>query len=322
MRRWRQVASEDRVGQGGSHTRIIEGFQARADLGEALCHKCIRSFGSIGYSAPMQALSREGDCPFELINPRGDPRFLVICDHASNALPSGYGSLGLDAREFSRHIAYDIGAGAVARRLADKLDCPVVLARFSRLLIDLNRGADDPTLVMKLSDGAIIPANRDVDAFRGAAEFARRLKDFYEPYHAAVTGALERAKARGAVPAIFSIHSFTPIWRGIARPWHAGILWDKDDRLPMPLLEGLRGEPGLVVGDNEPYSGALKGDCLYRHGTRNGLPHALVEIRQDLIDDARGQEEWAARLARLVPLIAANADLSAVRHYGSRTDNR
>lgn len=270
----------------------------------------------------MQALSREGDCPFELINPEGDPRFLVICDHASNALPPGYGSLGLDAHEFSRHIAYDIGAGAVARRLAKELDCPAVLARFSRLLIDLNRGADDPTLVMKLSDGAIIPANRDVDAFQNAAEFTRRLTDFYEPYHAAVAGALEGARSRGAVPAILSIHSFTPVWRGVARPWHVGILWDKDDRLPRPLLEGLRGEPGLVVGDNEPYSGELKGDCLYRHGTRNGLPHALVEIRQDLIGDLRGQEEWAGHLARLALPIAANGDVSAVRHYGSRADNK
>src|SRR3546814_7535491 len=139
------------------------------------------------------------------------------------------------------------------------------------------RWAYDPTLVMKLSDGAIIPANLDVDAFLGAAEFTRRLKDFYEPYHAAVASALARARAGGAVPAILSIHSFTPVWRGVARPWHVGILWDKDDRLPVPLLEGLRGEPGLVVGDNEPYSGELKGDCLYRHGTRNGLPHALVE---------------------------------------------
>jgi predicted N-formylglutamate amidohydrolase len=265
-------------------------------------------------------MSREGDLPFELINPEGEPRFLVICDHASNALPPGYGSLGLNAGEFSRHIAYDIGAGAVSRLLADKLGCPAVLARFSRLLIDLNRGADDPTLVMKLSDGAIIPANRNVDAFQDAAEFAHRLAHFYEPYHAAVAGAVSRARAAGAVPAILSIHSFTPVWRGKARPWHAGILWDRDDRLPMPLLQALRQEPGLVIGDNEPYSGELKGDCLYRHGTQNGLPHALVEIRQDLIADARGQEEWADRLARLIARIAVLPALHEIRHYGSHAD--
>ena len=270
----------------------------------------------------MQALSREGDLSsFELVNPDGDPGFLVICDHASNALPPGYGSLGLDAAEFSRHIAHDIGAGAVSRGLAARLGCPAVLARFSRLLIDLNRGADDPTLVMKLSDGAIIPANRDVDAFQDKAEFARRLTQFHEPYHAAVAGAISRARAGGAAPAILSIHSFTPVWRGAPRPWHVGILWDRDDRLPAPLLEGLRREPGLVVGDNEPYSGELKGDCLYRHGTRNGLPHALVEIRQDLVADARGQEEWAERLARLARRIASERpDMRDVRHYGSRAD--
>jgi predicted N-formylglutamate amidohydrolase len=270
----------------------------------------------------MQALSREGDLPFELINAEGDPRFLVVCDHASNALPPGYGSLGLDAGEFSRHIAYDIGAGPVARLLAAKFGCPAVLARFSRLLIDLNRGADDPTLVMKLSDGAIIPANRDVDSFQNAGEFERRLTEFHEPYHAAVAGAIARALAGGAVPAILSIHSFTPVWRGVPRPWHAGILWDRDDRLPAPLLEGLRAEPGLVIGDNEPYSGELKGDCLYRHGTRNGLAHALVEIRQDLIADARGQEEWADRLARLVTRIAADKKLHEIRHYGSGADRQ
>jgi predicted N-formylglutamate amidohydrolase len=264
----------------------------------------------------MQTLSSEGN-PFEHVNPGGDPDWLVICDHASNALPPGYGSLGLAAGEFARHIAYDIGAGAVARLLAGKLGCPAVLARYSRLLIDLNRGADDPTLVMKLSDGAIIPANRDVDAFQDVAEFERRLARFYEPYHAAVAGAIARAQAEGAVPVILSIHSFTPVWRGVPRPWHVGILWDRDDRLPGPLLEGLRAETGLVVGDNEPYSGELKGDCLYRHGTQNGLPHALVEIRQDLIADIRGQEEWATRLARLVRAASRLPGLREVRRHGS-----
>ncbi|HEX7777247.1 MAG TPA: N-formylglutamate amidohydrolase [Parvibaculum sp.] len=258
---------------------------------------------------------------FEMLNPGGDPGFLVVCDHASNALPPGYGSLGLAAAEFERHIAYDIGAAGVSRRLAGRLGCPAILARFSRLLIDLNRGADDPTLVMKLSDGAIIPANRDVDPFQNAAEFKRRLTAFHEPYHAAVAAAIARAQAAGAVPAILSIHSFTPVWKGRARPWHAGILWDRDDRLPVPLLQALRAKTGLVVGDNEPYSGELKGDCLYRHGTANGLPHVLIELRQDLISDERGQAEWADRIAALVPPIAAAPGVRMLRHYGSHTDD-
>ena len=262
--------------------------------------------------------------PFEIhnadIEAGRDPGFLVICDHASNALPEGYGSLGLEASAFSRHIAYDIGAAEVARRLSDALNSPAILARYSRLLIDLNRGADDPTLVMKLSDGAIIPANRDVDAFQDRHEFLHRLTEYYEPYHAAIAGALDRAQAAGAVPIILSIHSFTPVWRGKQRPWHTGILWDRDDRMSGFLIERLRSEPDLVVGDNEPYSGELIGDCLYRHGTRNGLPHVLVEIRQDLISSTEGQAEWAARLATLVVEAASQPHMREIRYFGSRTD--
>ena len=246
--------------------------------------------------------------------------FLVVCDHASNALPDGYGSLGLAQAEFSRHIAYDIGAAEVSRGLALALNCPAVLARYSRLLIDLNRGADDPTLVMKLSDGAIIPANRLVDAFQGKAEFQHRLETYYEPYHAAIAETLARIRAGGYVPVILSIHSFTPSWRGVARKWHTGILWDRDDRLPNLMLEKLRNEQGLVVGDNEPYSGALKGDCLYRHGTLNGYPHVLVEIRQDLIAESQGQAEWVARLARMVGEAMLEPYMHEISYYGSATD--
>lgn len=258
--------------------------------------------------------------PFELINPQGDSGFLIVCDHASNALPEGYGTLGLAEAEFRRHIAYDIGAGAVSRALAGHLGCPAILARYSRLLVDLNRGADDPTLVMKLSDGAIVPGNRDVDPFRNETEFEHRLRHFYLPYHEAIEAAIERARRRGATPAIVSIHSFTPSWRGMARPWQVGMLWDRDDRLPARLLASLRLEPGLVVGDNEPYSGRLKGDCLYRHGTTNGLAHALVELRQDLIADEAGQREWAARLAALLHEAREANGMNDIRHYGSHTD--
>tara|TARA_R110000824_G_scaffold390760_3_gene587529 strand:+ start:11157 stop:11945 length:789 start_codon:yes stop_codon:yes gene_type:complete len=261
--------------------------------------------------------------PYEIYNETAEVAsgYLVICDHASNALPEGYGTLGLAEEEFTRHIAYDIGAAEVAKGLAKALSCRAVLARYSRLLIDLNRGADDPTLVMKLSDGAIIPANRDVDAFQDVAEFEQRMDDFHAPYHAAIASELSKAQAAGVVPCILSIHSFTPYWRGRAREWHGGILWDKDDRLPKPLLEALRKEPGLIIGDNEPYTGALKNDCLYKHGTLNGLPHVLIEIRQDLIDNAQGQAEWVERLARLVGEVVDAPHMHEIRHYGSRTDS-
>ncbi|MBV9550024.1 MAG: N-formylglutamate amidohydrolase [Alphaproteobacteria bacterium] len=200
---------------------------------------------------------------------------LLLCDHASAALPERYGRLGLDPALFETHIAYDIGAADVTRALAARFGAAAVLGRWSRLLIDLNRGEDDPTLVMKLSDGSIIPGNREV----GPQEVARRIRDFHAPYHSAITAELDRI---GPKAAIISIHSFTPSWRGKPRPWEVGVLWDKDRRLAGPLMTRLA-QHAFVWGDNEPYSGALENDCLNRHGTRRGVPHVLVEIRQDLI---------------------------------------
>ena len=231
----------------------------------------------------------------ELIRREGDPALLLLCDHASNHIPSGYGFLGLSEGDLSRHIAFDIGARGLTLALSDLFEAPAVLSAVSRLVIDPNRGEDDPTLVMKLYDGAIIPGNRGADA----AEMATRLRTIYRPYHEAVSRALDRAEDEGAVPSIVSIHSFTPQLRGRAqRPWHVGVLWDQDDRIAGPLLERLRAEDELIVGDNEPYSGRLRGDCMWRHGTCRGLPHVLIEVRNDLIADAAGQAAWAALLGR------------------------
>ena len=224
--------------------------------------------------------------PFERISGTGP--LLFVCDHASNALPEAYGTLGLDASAFATHIAYDIGAAEVTRALAAAYGAPAILARWSRLLIDLNRGADDPTLVMKLSDGSIIPGNRNADA----AEIAKRLAEFHAPYHAAIED--ERAQM-GGVPVLISMHSFTPVWKNFRRPWEVGVLWDRDGRLALPLLEGLQ-RAGFNVGNNEPYSGELENDCLYAHGTMNGLPHVLIEIRQDLIATPQEARAFALRL--------------------------
>lgn len=229
----------------------------------------------------------------------GDPAsgLVILCDHARGALPSRYGSLGLPASEFERHIAYDIGAEAVALGLSERLGCPAVLAGFSRLLIDPNRAEDDPTLIMRLSDGTVVPGNAGVDE----AERLLRLEKFYRPYHEAVARMLERSLAAGNPPAVLSIHSFTPFWKGVPRPWHAGVLWKSDPRFAQPLLDLLRREPRLVIGDNEPYSGGLEGDTLDVHATRRGLPDALIEIRQDLVSDPGGVGEWVDRLARILP---------------------
>jgi predicted N-formylglutamate amidohydrolase len=231
----------------------------------------------------------------------GDPasRLLFLCDHASNALPDG--ALGLDPMLLATHIAHDIGAAAVTRTLAAAYKAPAFLGVWSRLLIDFNRGADDPTIVMKLSDGSIIPGNRQA----GAEEVGRRIAAFHAPYHAAIAAALDRMGSRAVV---ISMHSFTPAWKGRARPWEMGVLYDRDRRLADPLMARLK-EAGFAVGDNEPYSGALEGDTLYQHGTLRGLPHALIEIRQDLIGRDEAAEAFAGRLKPV--LDAALRDLAA-----------
>jgi len=230
-------------------------------------------------------------------------RLLLLCEHASAALPQGYDRLGLAPALFETHIAYDIGAAQVTRALAGHFGAAAVLGRWSRLLVDLNRGADDPTLVMKLSDGSVIPGNREA----GPEEIARRIGDFHAPYHAAVSAELDRL---GAGAAIVSIHSFTPVWKGQPRPWEVGVLWDKDRRLAGPLMSRLS-QHAFVWGDNEPYSGALENDSLNRHGTRRGLAHVLVEIRQDLIGTDADAQSFAHKLSFV--LSAALADMERAR---------
>ena len=242
---------------------------------------------------------------------------LILVDHASNRMPPEYGNLGLPPAELERHIAYDIGAGPLARSLAERFGAPSILTRFSRLLIDPNRGEDDPTLVMRLSDGAVVPGNARVDG----AEIQRRISRFYEPYHRVVAETLDSMIAAGGPPAVLAIHSYTPIWKGAPRPWHAGILWDRDPRMALPLLQALREEPGLRVGDNEPYLGSLKGDTMYRHGTCRGLPHVLLEVRNDLIAAPAGVLEWADRLEPVLRGILADQSLYEIRHYGSASDD-
>ena len=176
----------------------------------------------------------------------------------------------------------------MTRALAGLYAAPAFLGGWSRLLIDLNRGADDPTIVMKLSDGSVIPGNAHADA----AEVARRIAAFHAPYHGAIAAALD---SMGPDAVVISIHSFTPAWKGRPRPWEVGVLYDRDRRLADPLMRRLS-EAGFTVGDNEPYSGALEGDTLYQHGTLRGLPHALIEIRQDLIASEEAAQAFAIRL--------------------------
>ena len=229
---------------------------------------------------------------YEIRNAAAAHNLLFLCDHAANAVPAELGTLGLSPEDFQAHIAYDIGAAPLTRALADRFAAPAILARWSRLLIDLNRGADDPTVVMKLSDGRIIPGNRQLDRPGVLA----RVAHYHAPYHERIAAEIAVAREKSIVPVLVSMHSFTPIWRGKTRSWHIGILWDRDGRLASALMARLAREGDIIVGDNEPYSGALENDCLYRHGTMNGLPHVLIEVRQDLIADESGILRWAARL--------------------------
>ncbi len=255
--------------------------------------------------------------PWLLIDGDYSAGMILLADHARNALPAGYGTLGLDRRQLERHIAYDIGVENVTRGMARQLGVPAVLCGFSRLLIDPNRGEDDPTLIRQLYDGAVIAGNYPLDH----EERERRLENWYRPYSNAVAGAVAKvAEASGMPPLIVSIHSFTPIMQGIARPWHVSLLWDTDDRVMRLLQQMLSRDGDLLVGDNEPYDGALKGDTMYRHATKNGYPHVLIEIRQDLIATEAGAADWAARLADALGDINTRTDVHVQQHFPSRSD--
>ena len=233
---------------------------------------------------------------YEIIGEARPGRWLVTCDHASNAVPDwvGGGDLGISAADMGRHIAWDVGARGLALALGAALDSPVILSCFSRLVIDPNRGEEDPTLVMRLYDGTIIPANRHADA----VEVERRLMLLHRPYH----DALARLAARRQDTVLLAVHSFTPQLNGRApRPWHVGVLHSPlDDRLSRALLVRLAGQGDLCLGDNEPYNGHLPGDAVDRHGLQAGRHNTLIEVRNDLIADDAGQAAWADLLAPLL----------------------
>ncbi|UEM19979.1 N-formylglutamate amidohydrolase [Skermanella mucosa] len=254
-----------------------------------------------GDPPPVTVLNREGRAPV-----------LLLCDHASNAMPASLGTLGLDDAALSRHIAYDIGAADVTRALVERWDAAAVLSGYSRLIIDLNRDLDDPTSIPVISDGVVVPGNRALDP----AEAAQRVDGLFWPYHSTAAAEIDRLRGRGQVPAVVSIHSFTPVMNGIERPWHIGILWDRDPRMPVPVMERLRADARLVVGDNEPYTGkGTEGSTIDRHAVVPGLPHLLVEIRQDLIDTRHGAAEWAGILGEALDEVLADPTLYRIQHF-------
>lgn len=233
--------------------------------------------------------------PYRHIDRSGDSDILILCDHASNAVPPfvGGGDLGLSPDDMGRHIAYDIGAAGVSLALARMLDASILMSNFSRLVIDPNRGEDDPTLIMRLYDGSVIPENRALTA----EQKQMRLDQCYRPYHDKIEAALAPVRA----PVLVSIHSFTRqlIGRPV-RPWHIGVLYASDTRLALPLMQQISECGDICLGDNEPYHGAIVGDTMDRHAVRHGRLHVLIEVRNDLVETEAGQIHWAGRLAPMI----------------------
>ncbi|MBL6958601.1 MAG: N-formylglutamate amidohydrolase [Rhodospirillales bacterium] len=249
--------------------------------------------------------------PYEVINEDGSAPLLLICDHASRAVPKVLGSLGLTADAFDKHIAYDIGAADVTRLLAEKLDACAILSGYSRLLIDINRQTGDPQSIPEASDGITIAGNQNLSE----ADLVARAETFHEPYHHAITNALAHLWRRGPAPALFSIHSFTPSFGGEDRLWDIGVLWNRDPRMAVPLIEKLRAHPDLHVGDNEPYSGREIAYSIDLHAGAGGLPNCAVEIRQDHVETPAETERWADLLAEALGEIMAMDSLHRVEHF-------
>ncbi len=264
-------------------------------------------------TAPEQTgcrlLDRDEPPPVSILNETGSAQVLLVGDHVSNRVPRALDSLGLATPVLGKHLAYDIGTRKLITYLSQHLDAPAVLAGYSRLVVDLNRSLEDPTVIPEVSDGIPIPGNRGLSR----AQRAQRIHCFYTPYRTAIDHMLHRIRARGIVPAFISIHSFA---RQLAadrrhRPWQIGLMWDKDPRIPVPLLERLRAHPdNLTVGDNEPYSGKHAADyTIDHHAEATGLPHVSIETRQDLVDTEDGAERWAVILEESLRDILADPGL-------------
>ena len=230
-------------------------------------------------------------------NPQGRSPILLICEHASNRLPTRYGTLGLGSVELESHIAWDPGALGVARELSRLIDAPLIHATVSRLVLDLNREPSAPDSIWTLSEHTTIPGNLDLDE----TERALRVREVYEAFHNAVDAFANARQAAGELRAVVSIHSFTPVYRDVQRPWQIGLIFDRDERFARSVEAGLRQDPALIVGMNEPYSPADRVfHTLERHAERRGLPPLMIEIRNDLIRTEDGQASWAHRLAPLL----------------------
>jgi predicted N-formylglutamate amidohydrolase len=249
----------------------------------------------------MHLLSPDEPPPIIVLREDAASPFLIACEHAGARIPRRLGDLGLPASDLTRHIAWDIGAGAVSSLLGEALGATTTLQTYSRLVIDCNRSPEVASSIVEVSEDTPIPGNIGL----GAEDRQARLAAIFTPYHDRLAALLDARARVGRPTLLIAMHSFTPVYKGERRHWHAGVLYNRDPRLARPLLDLLRAEGDLIVGDNEPYFVAdLTDYTVPVHGERRGLPHVELEIRQDLIADAAGQRAWAMRLARLLPQAA------------------
>ena len=254
---------------------------------------------------PSDLLAADEPPPFRILGQGTRQPLLWVCDHASAFIPRSLNCLGLDNAVLARHIAWDIGIAEVTERLIERLGGVGVFSHFSRLIIDPNRDLADPTSIPQISDGVIVPGNRGLSP----ADRRQRVESFFAPYHAALSRTIEQLLSEGIVPAVISMHSFTPVMKGVERPWEIGILWNEDGRIPLPLIARLTAQ-GCVVGDNQPYSGKNDhGYSVHEQAEKRRLPHVLIELRQDLIDTHHGAAEWADRLGDALEEVLSDREI-------------
>jgi predicted N-formylglutamate amidohydrolase len=227
----------------------------------------------------------------------GDGPFLVVCEHAANRIPRSLGSLGLQPTDRNRHIAWDLGAIDVAEGIACRLNGTLVVQRYSRLVVDCNRDPMLPDAITTFSEDTAIPGNIGLDE----RDRGRRLAEVWTPFHDAVDRLVSDRIVERRPTALVTVHSFTPVYRGVSRPWHVGIISTDERELAEGALDALRRDPALIVGDNEPYSAKDNVDyTIRRHGRDRGLPHVMIEIRNDIVGDKGGRRHWAEKLASIL----------------------
>jgi predicted N-formylglutamate amidohydrolase len=247
---------------------------------------------------PKSLLAADEPAPVTVHNEKGPSPFLIVADHAGNFMPRALGRLGLPESDCEAHIAWDIGIAAVSRLVADALDATLVQQNYSRLIIDCNRAPGSETSISEISELISVPGNIGLSEGQKAA----RVREIFRPYHDRIETELDRRRRAGRPTALIAMHSFAPVFMGAARPWHVGVLYNRDPRFAHLLMALLKREEGLVVGDNEPYSVTDASDyTIPVHGERRDLHHVAIEVRQDLIADDKGQRTWGRLLARLLP---------------------